>query len=666
MNLLKTTNKWLNKNYSFYLIAVILLWIKTYIVYRLEFKLGIDNDLQKFLLFVNPISSSLFFLGIALFFKGKVRLWTMIAIEFILSFLLYANVVYYRFFNDFLTVPVLTQHGNFGQLGDSTLALMNGTDIFYFLDTFILIAIVLFKVVKTQSRIQRRGILSVFVFAIMIFAANLGLAEGDRPQLLSRTFDRNYLVKYLGAYNFSIYDIITSARSSAQRAFADSNDLTDIENFTKSNYTAPDQDLFGKAKGMNVIYVSMESLENFMVDEKLDGKYVMPFLHNLEKDQNTFYFDNFFHQVGQGKTSDAEFMMANSLFPLPQGAVFTQKASNTYQAQPQILANNGYTTATLHGNYKTFWNRDEMYKSLGIQKFFDANYYDMKDKNVINYGMKDKPMLKESMKYLEGLPQPFETKIITLSNHFPFELDKDDIDFPAADTSDTVVNKYFQTAHYMDEALEQFFNDLKKSGLYDNTVVVLYGDHYGISTNHNAGMQQIMGKKITAYENAQLQRVPLFIHVPGVKGGIKHTYGGEVDVRPTVLHLLGIDTKDYISFGSDLLSPEHREIVPFRNGDVMTPKFDSVGGKCYSNPDGTLVSKDNCSDATDFAKQALDLSDKVVYGDLLRFHDVKGFTPVDRSKIDYNSDQTVNTPVDPNSESTDKNDSTNTKDNKDK
>ena len=62
--------------------------------------------------------------------------------------------------------------------------------------------------------------------------------------------------------------------------------------------------------------------------------------------------------------------------------------------------------------------------------------------------------------------------------------------------------------------------------------------------------------QITPLLNAELQRVPLFIHVPGVKGGVQHQYGGEVDVRPTLLHLLGIDTKDYMEFGSDLLSQQ--------------------------------------------------------------------------------------------------------------
>ena len=56
-------------------------------------------------------------------------------------------------------------------------------------------------------------------------------------------------------------------------------------------------------------------------------------------------------------------------------------------------------------------------------------------------------------------------------------------------------------------------------------------------------MSKVMGKEINSFENAQLQRVPLIVRVPGVKGGVQHQYGGEIDVLPTLLHLLGTDTK---------------------------------------------------------------------------------------------------------------------------
>ncbi|MCM3767840.1 LTA synthase family protein [Neobacillus niacini] len=637
MNKLQLFKKMDKSHITFFAIAVVLFWLKTYAAYQIEFNLGIDNTLQKFLLLINPLSSALFFFGLALLFKKRFKL-VLIVTNFFLSFLLYANIAYYRFFNDFITVPVLMQtKTNAGQLGDSALSLMSPLDIFYFTDFFVLIALALtaFKQITVTSKNTFK---IVILFAITTFLFNLGLAEKDRPQLLTRSFDRNYLVKYLGAYNFTIYDAIQNIRSSSQRALADSSDVTDVENYRKANYAEPNPDYFGKAKGMNVIYISMESLQTFMIDYKMpDGQEVTPFLNSLTRDKNTFYFKNFFHQTGQGKTSDAEFLMENSLYPMAQGAVFVNKAQNTYQAMPAILKGQGYSSAVFHGNYKTFWNRNVIYKAFGYDQFFDAEYYSMTDENTKNYGLKDKPFFTESMPMLKSLKQPFYTKMITLSNHFPFEMDPEDTDFPAGDFGDTVVDQYFQSSHYMDHALEQFFNDLKASGLYENTVVVMYGDHYGISENHNDAMAQVLGvEEITPALNAKLQRVPLFIHVPGVDGGIQEQFGGEVDVRPTVLHLLGIDTKDYLEFGSDLLSKNHRNWALFRNGDFVSPEVVQVKGKCYGTETGELLeNSDTCKSIEEKVNSELQMSDEVVYKDLLRFYQPDGYKAINPNDYEY-------------------------------
>ncbi|MCO7174558.1 LTA synthase family protein [Sporolactobacillus kofuensis] len=639
-------HRFVNKKYALFLLTVILFWLKTYVIYLTQFNLGVNDHMQQFLLFMNPLSSSLLFLGIAIIFKGKLQQSLMVLISFILSFWLYANIVYYRFFNDFITFSTMTQStGNAGDLGGSVLSLMKPYDLLFFTDTIIIAALIVFKVVKpTTERWNIRTIFTVFVSAVMVFIINLSLAETDRPELLSRTFDRNYIVKYLGAYNFAIYDAIQNARSNAQRAMADSSDINDIQNFTKSNFAKPNSNYYAKGKGMNVIYISLESLQSFIINYKMpDGTEVTPFLNKLTTGKdNTTYFKNFFHQTGSGKTSDAEFMMENSLFPLSQGPVFQMKGFNTYQAAPAIMNQRGYETAAFHGNVKSFWNRDQMYKSLGYERFFDAKYYDMSAKNTKNYGMKDKPFLKETMPYLSNLKQPFYSKLILLSNHFPFGMDKEDTNFQPGDFGDSVVNNYFQSANYMDQAIEQFFTDLKKAGLFDKTIIIMYGDHYGLSENHNDAMAKVLGKdQITPFENAQLQRVPLFIHIPKVAGGTVSTYGGEVDVRPTLMSLLGINTKNYIQFGTDLFSKQHRQIIPFRNGDVITNKYSIVGGVVYDNNTGNKTSASLGKPYERLAKKELDYSDKVILGDLLRFYQPKGFVPPDISKINYNTDQKI-------------------------
>ncbi|MCY8639440.1 lipoteichoic acid synthase, partial [Bacillus sp. S17B2] len=198
---------------AFFLIAVVLLWIKTYVGYVLNFNLGIDNTIQKILLFVNPLSSSLFFLGFGLLFKKKLQQTAIIVIHFLMSFLLYANIVYYRFFNDFITIPVIMQaKTNGGQLGDSAFSLMRPTDAFYFIDTIILIILAI-KVNKPVETSSKKSFRIVLASSILVFLINLAVAESDRPELLTRSFDRNYLVKYLGTYNFTIYDAVQNIKS---------------------------------------------------------------------------------------------------------------------------------------------------------------------------------------------------------------------------------------------------------------------------------------------------------------------------------------------------------------------------------------------------------------------------------------------------------------------
>jgi lipoteichoic acid synthase len=560
-------------------------------------------------------------------------------IYFLLSALLYSNILYNRFFNDFITLPTLTQTQNAGEIGSSVVSLFKPYDFLFFIDFILLLGLIVFRFVKLEIEdIDRRKLIALFSLSLTISFTNLGLAEIQRPELLTRGFDRNYIVKYVGLYNYTIYDVVQSSMASAQRVMASSDDITEIYNYTKSHYVEPNPEYFGAGKGMNVIYYHLESFQNFLIHYKLHGEEVTPFLNTLTKDKNTIYFDNFFHQTSYGKTSDAEFMLENSLYGLPQGSAYMLKGLNTYQAAPAILHQNGYTSAVFHGNVGSFWNRNEIYKSFGYDHFFDSSYYKMNPDDLVEYGLMDKPFLKQSFPMLESLPQPFYTKLLTVTNHFPFLMDQKYATIAPATTGVASVDDYFQTARYADESLKQFFAYLKNSGLYDHTIVIIYGDHYGIPKDNNKQMAQILGKEITPFDSTGLQRVPLLLHVPGIKGGVNHEYGGQIDVLPTLLHLLGVDTKKYIQFGTDLLSKHHDDLIPFRNGDFVSPKITSIDGLFYDTATGKELGPDKLAEAQkdqEIVQEKLSLSDKVVNGDLLRFYTPKDFVPVDRSKYNY-------------------------------
>jgi lipoteichoic acid synthase len=309
----------------------------------------------------------------------------------------------------------------------------------------------------------------------------------------------------------------------------------------------------------------------------------------------------------------------NSLYPLGRGAVFFTHSQNEFNAIPEILHNHGYYSASLHANNKSFWNRDIMYHSLGYDRFYDISDYEVDAFNSVTWGLKDKPFFKQSIKHLQQMPLLFFTKFITLTNHFPFTLSVADRSINEYNSASSTLNKYFPTVRYTDEALQQFFTDLKVAGIYDNSIIVLYGDHIGISENHNTAMSKYLGKEITPFDSVQLQRVPLIIHIPGLKGKTMDVVSGQIDLRPTILHLLGITNEQQIEFGTDLFSKRTTHIIVLRNSSFITQKYVFTRDTCYDRNNGELMDKKACEPFIKQSKDELQYSDKIIYGDLIRF-----------------------------------------------
>lgn len=599
-------------------LAVLFLWLKTYLIYKVGFRISSESLLQEFLLFINPLSSAVFFLGIGLLFKEKLKNLMVIMISLLATIVLYANLLYYRFFSDFLTWPVLLQANNAKDLQGSMYELVSLVDIVLLIDIFILFVLYMKNKRPKLASIKYEKV-SIFAIALLIFAVNITIAQVERPQLLTRSFDREMLVKNIGTLNFHIYDAFIQSKAKTKRAFASSSDITEVRNYTMSNYKKPDESMFELAKGKNVIVISLESLQSFVINKEVDGQEITPFLNNLIDD--SYYFENFYHQTSQGKTSDSEFLVANSMFGKNSGAVFFTHASNEYNALPEILKNEGYYTSVMHANNKSFWNRDLMYGALGYDRFFDIASYDVNEENSIGWGLKDVDFFEQSVAHLKAQPEPFYTNMITLTNHFPFELSEEDKLINELDTNSRTLNQYVTTVRYMDHALELFFDKLKTEGLYENSIFIIYGDHYGISEMHNKAMSTFLEKEeITPFDSAQLQQVPMYVHIPGNKDNqTLETVGGQIDVKPTIMHLLGIADRKDIQFGTDLFAPQRKSFAIFRDGSFVTDTYVYTKENCYQKSSGEVVDTIYCE--PDFEKVKLDLeySDKVIYGDLLRF-----------------------------------------------
>lgn len=650
---------------GFIMTLLLIYWLKTMWAYHADFSLDLGNPYQVFLSLINPIPIGLLLLGIGLYIKKTKPFYIVTWIIYaIINILLIANSIYYREFSDFITVSAMLASSKVSAgLGDSALNLLRVWDIFYILDFLLLLIYFIWKKVKKLDAFKldtrpfnKRASFAITALSALTFSINLFLAEIDRPELLTRGFSNTYVVRALGLPAFTVYSGNQTYQAQKERNQATAEELVQVKEYVSEHYTAPNEKYFGIAEGRNVFMIHLESFQQFLIDYKLqmDGQEyeVTPFINSLYHSNSTIAFSNFFHQVKAGKTSDAETLMENSLFGLNSGSFMVNYGGeNTQFAAPNILAQNGgYTSAVFHGNVGSFWNRNNAYKQWGYDYFFDSSYFsEQDDTNSFQYGLNDKYMFADSIKYLEHMQQPFYTKFITVSNHYPYTSLKGEAEeegFPLAQTDDETINGYFATANYLDAALKSFFEYLKATGLYDNSIFVLYGDHYGISNSRNTSLASLLGKDSetwTEYDNAMLQRVPYMIHIPGyTEGFISDTFGGEVDSLPTLLHILGIDTSNYVQLGQDLLSPDNQQTVAFRtSGTYVTPEYTSYSGRLYytqtglelTNPDEETLEKTKEIRAA--VSKQLSVSDQVQTGDLLRFDTDNGLKTVDTTAISY-------------------------------
>ncbi len=333
---------------------------------------------------------------------------------------------------------------------------------------------------------------------------------------------------------------------------SDSNDSSLSDETIKS--------LFGAGEGRNLIVIQLEAFQNFAINMEYNGQELTPFLNDLIGGDDTLYFDHYYYQIGSGNTSDAEFATLNSLFGTLESYTYTLYNHNYYNGLPSILDNLGYDTAVMHAYDRTFWNRMNMYPSLGFKHYFDDDYYeedsDYKGWNVVS--VNDVNFFSQSVEAMKTLDEPFSTFMITLSGHHPFSQKSSNCKIKLSKPEKgTIVGDYFNTVRYVDHALETLFDELKEAGLYENSVICLYGDHYGLSCTDSdikKMMSNLLGED---YGYKWHFNIPLIINIPG--SGVSETIstaGGQLDFLPTISYIMGIKRLDTLYLGQNLITAE--------------------------------------------------------------------------------------------------------------
>lgn len=527
---------------------------------------------------ITPIIASLLLLfSFSFLLKNKRRIKYLFIIDILISVLIIADLAYYRYYKDILTVSAVGNAKLLVGVKDAVTDLIKISDFLYLID--IVIFIPLFKIYYKKVDVKVQSIIARIVIFVMIFATGTVVdaktfkrVSTEQPTLLTAMSNRIYLTKMIGNLNFHIVDAFnfTSTKIKNSKKLPDTKEK-EIKSYLENNTSKTGSTFSGIGKGKNLIMIQVEALQGFTINAKIGGKEITP---NLNKWVNkSMYFDNYFYQVAGGNTSDAEFMSLNSLYPAQSGAAYYTYGGNTLNSLPKELGDKGYYTAALHGYTEGFWNRNVMYKTEDFNDFFGQSKYN-KDENV-GLGLSDKSYLNQSFDMLQKFKQPYFSFLITLSSHYPFndvkgyENGMDTLDLGSY--KNTLFGNYLEGIHYTDKQLGDFLDKLESSGAADNSIIVIYGDHFAIPKQNINDLYKFEGSNSTDdLAWYQYQKVPLLIHFPKDQNkGTNHTYAGQMDLYPTIANMFNL--KDDYMFGKDIFNVADRKVT-FRNGSFTDGK----------------------------------------------------------------------------------------------
>ena len=163
---------------------------------------------------------------------------------------------------------------------------------------------------------------------------------------------------------------------------------------------------------------------------------------------------------------------------------FAKYYTNKYDTIFDNFNDAGYDTSFMHGNYAYFWNRGNVYSRLGLDHLELKEQFADVSENVSEY-LSDELLYRQAVQKLSTYEKPFFTYIVAASSHTPFTLeglqDRSKINIDVGKYKYSFFGNYLEAVNYADYAFGVFIDELKQAGLYDDTAILVFGDHNGLS-----------------------------------------------------------------------------------------------------------------------------------------------------------------------------------------
>lgn len=612
----------------FIIIIGIVLFLKIFLFYKLTIY---NHEQTDFNLLTKTFIYSMFIVTFLFLFPNRIRFVLGTVVNLLFSTLMFADNLYYNYSTSLISVSQISNLQYSEQIGAAIKDLLSITQVMYFVDIVVMAILLITRFVRLQ-KIKNRKFKPAIVYAIIMVIIYGSTIPNYVTEAEECRYNKKMQLEKGTLYTFHYLDIKTNLNLKKTAKYTNKDDVMVAYNNLKSSYDENYQnDIYGFydiADGKSVILLQLESYQGFLVNKTINGKEVTPNINKFINDNITI--NNMMIQ-SYSTTADSEHSAITSMYPLENGMAFAQYSSNTYDDIFGLYKDSGYYTMYMHGNVGSFWNRNNVYRLLDIDELDFIENFDP-DSERINDWLSDEALYRQAvqkMKTAKDNNGKFFSNIVAASCHTGYDLPGLDdkyskVKIDIGEYNGTFFGQYLEAANYADYAFGIFIDELKANDLYDDTVIFIFGDHYGMQM-YNEEMLDFIEKQDHKLNNVDTEinyiNVGCGMKIPGVDHLVIDKTISKLDIKPTLANISGLEDK--VSIGTNIFG--NKDFACLNNGIIVADDL-YYNGEWFNRADGSKINLDEIDDTTknkiSYYEKCMDeeltISNSIVLNNLLK------------------------------------------------
>ncbi len=327
--------------------------------------------------------------------------------------------------------------------------------------------------------------------------------------------------------------------------------LNSLNNYFINRDISEKNDYTGLFAGKNLIMVMLESVSEVVFQDSYSEYF--PTLHKLYTEGITGV--NNYSPRNNCATGESELTSQIGLYSIETTCTINTYKKNEYpESLLYMLRKNGYYTSSYHDYTDQYYSRSIIEYNLGSYKYYGVSDLGMSYSSLYKEWPSDEEFIKKALPNFIDQTQ-FASYMITVTSHMPYIYSSEYGNMYMSEFDDldisTTAKRYLSKVKVVDMAMEELIKELDESGKLDDTVIVIFGDHYpyGLSTKD---YQSLADFDISV--NQEVDRTPFIIYNSETSGEKITKITTPLDYTPTLLNLFGIDFDPRLYLGHDIFS----------------------------------------------------------------------------------------------------------------